>query len=65
MAQRQFVDWQTVHTQHGTGSWCVDGGMVTVRTANGSKSAQVGGLPPESLARLLMWELAHEREDSP
>ena len=59
---RQFVTWHDIHTQHGTGSWSLTDGMLTVRTPNGQKSAQVGNMPADALARLLLWELAHERE---
>jgi len=36
--------------------------MVTVRTAHGSKSGQIGGMPPEYLARVLMRELFYEQQ---
>jgi len=45
------------------GSWAVIDGMVTVRTPDGTKSAQISGIPPEYLARVLMRELAAEAED--
>jgi hypothetical protein len=34
--------------------------MLKVRSAIGSKTTQLGGLTPQSLARLLMWELAQD-----
>jgi len=55
----QFVVWNSIHNEHGSGSWAViDGDMLVVRTCNGTKMAQLGGSPPQSLARLLMYELA-------
>src|SRR5262249_5792730 len=40
----------------GSGRRFLDG-----RTCNGTKMAQLGGSPPQSLARLLMYELAGDR----
>ena len=60
---RKFVTWNNLRNEYGNGSWCIDGGMVTVRTPDGSKSAQIGGMPPEYLAKVLMRELAAEVED--
>jgi hypothetical protein len=42
------------------GSWSIKSGMVTVKTPNGEKTAQIGGATPESLARILLVELARE-----
>jgi len=39
------------------GYYRVDEGIVTVRCEFGTKSTQVGGSPPESIARLLLREL--------
>jgi hypothetical protein len=60
---RKFVTWHTLRNEYGNGSWAVIDGMVTVRTPDGTKSAQIGGIPPEYLARVLMRELAAEVED--
>ena len=47
--------------EFGNGSWAiVEGTMVTVRTATGTKSAQIGSMPPDFLARVLMRELFYE-----
>ncbi len=34
----------------------VEDGMITARTSKDSKSAQIGDLPPDALANLLLWE---------
>jgi len=57
---RKFVTWTAIKTEHGQGSWCIDCGMVRVVTQHGTKAAQIGGLPPDFLARLLMKELRYE-----
>ena len=44
--------WHTLHCEYGTGSWAVIDGTLTVRTANGSKTTQLGESTPESLARV-------------
>ncbi len=36
--------------------YCVEDGMVTVRSSKGSTSAQIGGSSPEMLARLIFRE---------
>lgn len=46
-----------------TGTWCLTGKkvkMITVSSAYGSKSTQLGGMKPEHLARLLLSELIQE-----
>jgi hypothetical protein len=35
-------------------------GIVTVRTAKGMKATQVGGSPPEVLARMMLREMVRE-----
>ena len=60
MTQR-FVTWHSLKNEFGNGSWAVFDGMVTVRTPDGTKSAQIGGMPPEYLARVLMRELFYEQ----
>ena len=57
---KRFVTWNSLQTEHGSGSWAVIDGMLTVRTANGTKSTQLGGMNPEGLTRILMRELAEE-----
>jgi hypothetical protein len=55
------VECHSLQTENGSGSWDVLAGMLTVRTANGTKTAWLGGLPSETLAEILMRELAAER----
>ena len=43
-----------------TGSYNVKRGVVTVSTLKGHKSTQVGGSPPEVIARMLLRELVSE-----
>ena len=38
-----------------------DHDMVTVRSPYGTKSTQIGGSPPEMLAKILLRELAEDR----
>lgn len=45
-------------TYHGT--YVVERGMITVRCTGGSKTTQVGNMPVEVLARLLLSELVHQ-----
>lgn len=61
---RKFITWNTLHTEHGSGSWAVIDDMLTVRTADGTKTAVVGGMAPSVLARILMRELSQDREDA-
>jgi hypothetical protein len=63
MARRDFVTWSTLETPYGPASWAIVDGMLKVRSALGSKTTQLGGLTPQSLARLLMWELSNETAD--
>lgn len=39
-----------------TGSYILSGGVVTVSTPHGLRSAQLGGMTPEGLARILLRE---------
>ena len=64
MARRSFVTWTYLTCEYGNGSWAVIDGLLTVRTPNGSKTTQLGGSSPESLARILMWELEIESQDA-
>jgi hypothetical protein len=43
-----------------TGEYSVSKGMLTVTAANGSKTTQLGGSPPEVLARTMLGELFQE-----
>jgi hypothetical protein len=40
------------------GSYCVSGKLVTVRTIGGRNSTQLGDMPPEAIAKVLLRELA-------
>jgi hypothetical protein len=42
------------------GSYCFADALVTVTTPNGSKTARLGGLTPEQMAKALLRELARE-----
>ena len=55
---RPFVTWHNTNTECGSGSWAVIDGVLVVRTPDGTNSAQLAGMTPESLARILIRELA-------
>ncbi len=56
---RRFVVWHRLHCEWGSCSWALhDDDILTVVTAHGSKSTQLGGMPAEALARILMREIA-------
>jgi hypothetical protein len=42
------------------GMYKVRGGVITVTTIHGGKSAELGGLPPDHVARLMVRELARD-----
>ena len=44
---RQFVTWHTAQTPHGPCSWAVVDGLLHVRSALGTKFADIGGPDPE------------------
>ncbi len=61
---RRFVIWNKLQCEYGSCSWAVhDDHILTVVTAHGSKSTQLGNSHPDGLARLLMSELAVEQQD--
>lgn len=60
MAERKLVVWTSLHCRHGSGSWAVVDGILTVRTPDGVKTAQIGYCAPEPLACVLMSELAQD-----
>jgi hypothetical protein len=62
---RQWVIWNALKNEWGNCSWSVDDGILTVVTADGRKSTQLGDLSPEGLTRILMRELVIERQDVP
>jgi len=59
---RKPVVWTSLHNEHGSGSWAIIDGTLTVRTKDGHKCTQLGGSTPQSLARILMYELGCEAE---
>jgi hypothetical protein len=54
---RRFINWVSMHTERGSGSWAVIDDTLTVRTANGSKSEQLNGRTPAAIARTLMQDI--------
>jgi hypothetical protein len=46
-----------MQTEYGNGSWAVIDGLLKVRTAYGSKAAQLGDHSPEGRARIMVREL--------
>jgi hypothetical protein len=60
--ERKFVTWNSIQCQYGSGSWAVIDGILTVRTATGSKTAPLDGTAPELLATVLMGEIARDHQ---
>jgi hypothetical protein len=60
---RRYINWVSMHNEHGSGSWAVIDDTLTVRTANGTKSEQLNGRKPAAIARVLMHELSIERPE--
>lgn len=62
MARDKSHDWKEIEIQFESrtvkGSYYVESGIVTVSTWADRKSTQVGGSPPEIIARRLLRELA-------
>ena|ERR1700716_2162957 len=58
------LDWKTLEIEINgrtvTGSYACEGPILNVRTGNGQKATQLGGSTPESLARIMLRELAKE-----
>ena len=58
---RKFVIWHNMKNEFGQCSWCLSDvdtyPIITVRTQHGQKSTQLGGHPPDLLARILMREI--------
>jgi hypothetical protein len=54
---REFVVWHNLKSEHGDCSFCVTNRMLYVRTHLGSKCTQLGGHPPDVLARILTREI--------
>jgi hypothetical protein len=59
MSNRKWVVWDSVRDEWENYSWCVNDGLVFVRTQYGQKCTQVGGSPPHFIARLLARELSN------
>jgi hypothetical protein len=55
---RKFVTWTAIKNEYGTGSWSLDGDLLTVVTQHGWKVMQLGSMPVEFLATRLMREIA-------
>jgi hypothetical protein len=60
---RRYINWTSLHTEDGSGSWAVLDDTLTVRTCNGVMSAPLAGSTPAALARILMHELANQRPE--
>jgi hypothetical protein len=60
---RRYIDWISIHTEHGSASYALNDDIVTVRTCHGTKSVPLNGCTPASVARTLMRELSIERPD--
>lgn len=58
---RKFIVWSQIRSEHGQGTWALIDDVVTVKTCDGQKSTQRGGSPPQTIARILLYELANER----
>ena len=64
MSERRFVVWHRIDCEFGSGMWSVSDGMLTVTCPHGTKSAQLtGNNTAPILARLLMYEMTHERQE--
>jgi hypothetical protein len=58
---RKAVVWHLIRNEYGNGSWAVIDGLLTVRTCDGSKTTQLGSMPPDFLAWKMMQEIAADR----
>jgi hypothetical protein len=59
MAQRDFIVWHSLKNEHGNCSFAIIEGTLYVRTHLGSKCTQLGGMPPHTLATILMKEITN------
>lgn len=63
MSQKKSTRAQWIDVVYGEGEhrlegrYKVESGMITVTCVHGTKTTHVGGLPPDSLARLLLSEM--------
>jgi hypothetical protein len=59
MTKYPVVVWNDARNKMLTGSYTVEGGIITVKSENGkTKSIRVGGSKPAALARIMLRELA-------
>jgi hypothetical protein len=58
MAKREWTIWNNCQSEDGQYSWAIVSNMVCVRTQHGQKCTQVGGSPPDWIARVLAKELS-------
>ena len=58
---RSFVVWRNTRSEYGDGSWALIDDVVMLKTAFGQKATQRGGSPPETIARILLYELSGEQ----
>jgi len=54
---KRFITWQNHQSEDGQYSWAIVDNMVCVRTQHGQKCTQIGGSPPDWIARVLAKEL--------
>jgi hypothetical protein len=60
---RKFIVWREIRSEYGQGSWALIDDVVTLKTAFGQKATQRGDSPPETIARILLYELSGECRD--
>jgi hypothetical protein len=60
--RRRVVTWDENRLELLTGLCTVVGGMITVTSEYGTKSAQLDAIPPFDLARMMLRELAPDRD---
>jgi hypothetical protein len=57
---RKFIVWREIRSEYGQGSWALIDDVVMLKTAFGQKATQRGSSPPETIARILLYELSGE-----
>jgi len=63
---RKFIIWNNLKSEVGNCSWAVFDGQLVVKTHLGSKSMKFNGdHSPESLARIMTWEIDLENAPDP
>ena len=58
---RKFVVWSEIRSEYGQGSRALIDDIVILKTAFGQKATQRGLSPPETIARILLYELSGEQ----